>query len=95
MVDLAVRTFLRIIDRFPEDETLPTRYELAELYRAVGKLEEALATYSDVYGMDIGYQDVSARMDQIQALLAQQASAAAGSVIPLSGTGEATENNPG
>ncbi|MHB2018552.1 MAG: tetratricopeptide repeat protein [Candidatus Xenobia bacterium] len=92
MADLAVRTFLRIIDRFPEDETLPTRYELAELYEQSGKLEEALATYSDVYGIDIGYRDVSARMDQIQALLAQRASGAAGSVIPFERPGDTAEN---
>lgn len=72
MLDLAIRTFLRLLDKFPEDETLDLRYDLGDLYKEAGRLDEALATFQDVYATDISYRDVTRRIAEVEGLLAEQ-----------------------
>ncbi|HEY4003300.1 MAG TPA: tetratricopeptide repeat protein, partial [Candidatus Xenobia bacterium] len=69
MLELAIRTHQRIIDKFPEDETLDLRYDLASMYQDAGRLDDALTTFQDVYATDISFRDVADRITQVEGLL--------------------------
>ncbi|HZS07562.1 MAG TPA: tetratricopeptide repeat protein [Blastocatellia bacterium] len=55
-----------------EDEYQALRYDLASAYEALGDLKGAYDVLSEVYAIDVSYRNVSAKMNVVQAQLAQQ-----------------------
>jgi len=55
-----------------EDEYQALRYDLATAYEALGDLKGAYDVLSEVYAIDVSYRNVSAKMNGVQAQLAQQ-----------------------
>jgi tetratricopeptide (TPR) repeat protein len=50
-----------------DDEYQALRYELAAAYEQMGDLERAIELFSEVYGMDVNYRGVSAKLRDLQA----------------------------
>jgi tetratricopeptide (TPR) repeat protein len=46
------------------------KYDLAEAYEKNGNLQEALDSYTEVYGWNSKFRDVSEKMNQIGAIIA-------------------------
>ncbi len=51
---------LQILDDTKKD----ILYELGPIYEALGKTDKALALFKEIYAVDIGYRDVSAKIEQ-------------------------------
>jgi len=49
-----------------EEEQKALRYELAAVFEHMGDLDEAHNLYSQVYGVDVGYREVSTRLRQLE-----------------------------
>ena len=69
--DLALKWYRRGLDHpgLDEHQTLGLRYDMAEVHREKGELDEALKIYTEVYGIDSTYRDVSARIKEVKALV--------------------------
>lgn len=69
--DLALKWYRRGLDHpgLDEHQTLGLRYDIAEVHREKGELDEALKLYTEVYGIDSTYRDVSARIREVRALV--------------------------
>jgi tetratricopeptide (TPR) repeat protein len=69
--DLALKWYRRGLDHpgLDEHQTLGLRYDMAEVHREKGELDEALKIYTEVYGIDSNYRDVSARIKEVKALV--------------------------
>jgi tetratricopeptide (TPR) repeat protein len=69
--DLALKWYRRGLDHpgLDEHQTLGLRYDIAEVHREKGELDEALKIYTEVYGIDSTYRDVSARIKEVKALV--------------------------
>jgi hypothetical protein len=48
------------------------KYDLAEAYEKNGNLQEALDSYTEVYGWNSKFRDVSVKMNQISALITEK-----------------------
>ncbi len=65
MYDVAVRTFQKALDektRF-DDEKKDLVYHLGLAQEAMGKREESIESFKQIYEVDIGFRDVAARVD--------------------------------
>ncbi len=66
MVELALEQFKAAIDGF--ESTDPMRkeclYDLGTAYEKLGQAEQALASFRDLYSLDVGYRDVSAKLEK-------------------------------
>jgi tetratricopeptide (TPR) repeat protein len=49
-----------------EDESQALRYDLASAYEQSGDIERAIDTFSEVYGVDVSYRGVAARLRELQ-----------------------------
>jgi len=69
--DLALKWYRRGLDHpgLDEHQTLGLRYDIAEVHREKGELDEALKIYTEVYGIDSTYREVSARIKEVKALV--------------------------
>jgi len=54
------------------EETKALKYELGAAYEQMGDLKNAVSAFTDVYGVDIGYRDIGARLESLQAKAASQ-----------------------
>ncbi len=63
--DLAARTFQNAIREKPvfDDEKKELLYELGSVLEKMGKAEEAIEQFKQIYELDIGYRDVAAKVD--------------------------------
>jgi tetratricopeptide (TPR) repeat protein len=68
MPDLALKWYRRGLDMpgIDEDQSLGLRYDMAEVYREKGEFGEALKAYTDVFGVDSTYRDVSTRIKEMK-----------------------------
>jgi len=57
--------------RNPE-ESKALQYELGSAYEAMGDLTRAVAAFTEVYGVDVGYRDIAARLESLQSRAASQ-----------------------
>jgi tetratricopeptide (TPR) repeat protein len=48
------------------DEFKALQYELGSAYEAMGDLQRALAAFTEVYGVDIGYRDTAEKLESLQ-----------------------------
>jgi tetratricopeptide (TPR) repeat protein len=51
-----------------EDEYQALRYELGTAYEQMGELERAIEIFSEVYGTDVNYRGVAAKLRDLQAI---------------------------
>ncbi|MGA2029892.1 MAG: tetratricopeptide repeat protein [Verrucomicrobiota bacterium] len=67
--DLAARTLQNAIKEKPvfDDEKKDLTYNLGCVLESMGKKEEAVEQFKQIYEMDIGYKDVAAKVDAIYA----------------------------
>ncbi|MGH9874891.1 MAG: tetratricopeptide repeat protein [Pyrinomonadaceae bacterium] len=49
------------------EESKALKYELGAAYEQMGDLNSAVAAFTDVYGVDISYRDIGARLESLQA----------------------------
>jgi tetratricopeptide (TPR) repeat protein len=68
---LAIEVLNSTLEKIKErDESYwAMKYDLAEAYEKKGDLEEAYDLYTEVYGWNARFRDVSARLDQVKALI--------------------------
>ena len=74
MPQAAVSWFKKGLDapgRNPE-ETKALKYELGAAYEQMGDFKNAVTAFTDVYGVDIGYRDIGARLESLQSKAASQ-----------------------
>ncbi|MEA2204750.1 MAG: hypothetical protein QOE77_1526 [Blastocatellia bacterium] len=66
---LAVMWFRKGLDApgHSEDEYQALRYELGAAYEEMGNLDQAIETFSEVYGVNVSYRGVAERLEQLQA----------------------------
>jgi tetratricopeptide (TPR) repeat protein len=69
MFDLAARTLQNAIKEKPsfDDEKKDLIYNLGSVFESMGKKEEAIEQFKQIYEMDAGYKDVSAKVDAFYA----------------------------
>ncbi|MBQ7568843.1 tetratricopeptide repeat protein, partial [bacterium] len=65
--NLAIRQLVKTLDQpgFNDDELLDLRYNLAQILEKEGRLKEALLSYQECFAVDIGFRDVSDRIDYL------------------------------
>ncbi|HZM71581.1 MAG TPA: tetratricopeptide repeat protein [Candidatus Cryosericum sp.] len=68
MPDLALKWYRRGLDMpdLDEQKAMGLRYDMAEVYKERGEFEQALRMYTEVYGVDSNYRDVSARIKEVK-----------------------------
>lgn len=54
------------------EESKALKYELGAAYEQMGDLNNAVAAFTDVYGVDVSYRDIGARLESLQAQAAGQ-----------------------
>jgi tetratricopeptide (TPR) repeat protein len=54
------------------DEYKALEYELGSAYEAMGDLTRAVAAFTEVYGVDVGYRDIAEKLESLQARTAAQ-----------------------
>jgi tetratricopeptide (TPR) repeat protein len=54
------------------DESKALQYELGSAYEQMGDLTNAVAAFTDVYGIDVGYRDIADRLATLQARVTSQ-----------------------
>ncbi|MEJ2695614.1 MAG: tetratricopeptide repeat protein [Candidatus Sulfobium sp.] len=71
---LAIETLQNVIGSVTQEEESywPIKYDLASAYEKNGQLSEALALYTEVYGWDAGFRDVSQKINDIKTRLGEQ-----------------------
>ena len=57
--------------RTPE-EYKALQYELGSAYEAMGDLTRAVAAFTEVYGVDVGYRDIAVKLENLQTRAASQ-----------------------
>jgi hypothetical protein len=50
-------------------QALGLRYDIAEIHRDRGEYDEALRAYTEVFGVDSTYREVSARIKEMKSAL--------------------------
>jgi tetratricopeptide (TPR) repeat protein len=75
MPDLALKWYKRGLDMpgLDEHKAMGLRYDMAEVFRERGEYEQALRMYTEVYGVDSNYRDVSARIKEVKGHLTSAA----------------------
>jgi tetratricopeptide (TPR) repeat protein len=70
---LAVMWFKRGLDSpgHTEDEYQALRFDLAEAYVSLGEPQQAHDLFSEVYGIDVNYRGVKARLQELEGQMAQ------------------------
>jgi tetratricopeptide (TPR) repeat protein len=65
MNDLAARTLQNALKEKPvfDDEKKDLIYQLGSILEKMGKKEEAIEQFKQIYEIDIGYKDVAAKVD--------------------------------
>jgi len=68
--DLAVMQLEAALDQCPvmDDNRKKILFELGEIAEAAGDIEKAFARYKEVYGADIGFNDIGAKMERVYKL---------------------------
>ena len=69
MPKLAIMWFergLKVPDR-PEDEYQALRFEIGLCYEEMGDLDKAIEVFGEVYGIDVNYRQVNAKLKELQA----------------------------
>ncbi len=71
MPDLALKWYRRGLDmpNLDDRQALGLRYDIAEVHRDRGEFDEALRAYTEVYGVDSTYREVSARIKEMKSAL--------------------------
>jgi len=66
---LAVMWFKKGLDSpgHSEEEYQALRYDLGAAYEEMGSLDQAIETFSEVYGVNVSYRGVAERLEQLQA----------------------------
>ena len=54
------------------DEYKALQYELGSAYEEMGDLRRALAVFTEVYGVDVGYRDVADKLNELQVQIDQK-----------------------
>ena len=69
MFDLAARTLQNALKEKPafDDEKKDLTYQLGCVLESMGKKEEAIEQFKQIYEMDAGYKDVSAKVEAFYA----------------------------
>ncbi len=49
-----------------QDEYKALQYELGSAYEQMGDLQRAISTFTEVYGVDVGYRDIGERLQDLQ-----------------------------
>jgi tetratricopeptide (TPR) repeat protein len=72
MHELALKWYKRGLDMpdLEEHQSIGLRYDMAEAYREKGDFGQALKMYTEVYGVDSTYRDVSARIKEMKGQVA-------------------------
>jgi tetratricopeptide (TPR) repeat protein len=66
--EASFKWFLRALESAPdEDSRTAVNYELASAYEAAGRKRDALEHFMEVYGTNIDYRDVAARIRDLRA----------------------------
>ena len=65
MNDLAARTLQNALKEKPvfDDEKKELIYQLGSILEKMGKKEDAIEQFKQIYEVDIGYKDVAAKVD--------------------------------
>ncbi|HKN47002.1 MAG TPA: tetratricopeptide repeat protein [Candidatus Polarisedimenticolia bacterium] len=71
MPELALKWYKKGLDTpdLAERESIGLRYDVAEVHREQGDYQKALQLYTEVYGMDSTYRDVTAKLKEMRKLL--------------------------
>lgn len=74
LYSLAVETLQNALSSIKEEEESywPVKYDLGVAYEKNGQLNEALGLYTEVYGWNAGFRNVSARINDIKSRLGEQ-----------------------
>ena len=56
---------LEVPDRNPE-ELKALQYELGSAYEQMGDLSRAIGVFTEVYGVDVGYRDITEKLHNLQ-----------------------------
>lgn len=65
-IDTAIKHYKNILElSLAEEEFLETKYELAGLYEADGRLKEAIENYQDALAINIRYKDVAQKLKDL------------------------------
>ena len=69
--ELALKWYKRGLDMpgLDEQQAAGLRYDMAELHREQGEFDQALRMYTEVYGIDSTYREVSSRIKEMKAQL--------------------------
>ncbi len=68
LYQLAIKEFMKAINSVEEgtDEYLSLKYDLGDVYEKAGMLEEALGIYTDIYGINTKFREVTSRIDNLK-----------------------------
>ncbi len=71
MPQLALKWYQKGLDTpdLDEHESVGLRFDIAEVYREQGDYKKAIQMYTEVYGLDSTYREVSARIKEMKKLL--------------------------
>ena len=71
MPDLALKWYRRGLDmpNLDDRQALGLRYDIAEIHRDRGEFDQALRAYTEVFGVDSTYRDVSSRIKEMKSAL--------------------------
>lgn len=71
---LAIETLQNVMSSITEEEESfwPIKYDLARAYEKNGQLDEALALYTEVYGWNAGFRNISVKINDIKTRLGEQ-----------------------
>ncbi|HZN03217.1 MAG TPA: tetratricopeptide repeat protein [Candidatus Polarisedimenticolia bacterium] len=69
MPDLALKWYKRGLDMpgLDEHQSVGLRYDMAEVHREKGEVDEALRIYMEVFGVDSTYREVGSRIKELKA----------------------------
>jgi len=68
---LAIKEFKKAIEAVEEgtEEYMGLKYDLGNAYEKAGMLDEALNIYTDIYGMDAKFREVTSRIERIKRMV--------------------------
>ncbi|HYS78698.1 MAG TPA: hypothetical protein VEO94_07650, partial [Candidatus Dormibacteraeota bacterium] len=71
MPQLALKWYQKGLDMpaLGEHEAIGLRYDIAEVHREQGEYKKAMQVYTEVYGLDSTYRDVTAKIKELKKLL--------------------------
>ena len=67
LYDIAIERLKSVNEKLPtmNDDKKEVLYTLAQAYEEQGQTQEAVSLYKQIYAKDIGYRDVSQKVDQL------------------------------